>query len=386
MRAGVCRLAVALVLCTVAVHLFAQSPAKLDSKLPDVPRRFTLDMEEAARLRPQLTAQSVAASGRYAIGRLTMEKLAQKTAHASTRSWQLRMVEDGLFNAYSSADGTVYVESGLAQLAGSEAGLWAAILSHEIAHIERRDWARRYLYQKSLEREVGQIALGDPAVASESWSDSAKASASMGQACRQIEVEADREGLMLMAHAGYHPDFVPALHHLLQAQLSDNYSNSPLSMHPCWQERDQALKRDYTVASIEFERLWPEWYISPGGNPPVVVFAEQPALRKNSADEWLIQVPIRCQNLAGAVDVVLRSGSGGSVSDGFEAKLQGKGGASKEEGAELRQSSGCTSPRTTITFKLGTGALKGAKEYWMKIYVFDAKGSVLARADVPQKR
>ncbi len=41
--------------------------------------------------------------------------------------------------------------------------------------------------------------------------DSEKASADMGRFGRQMELEADREGLMMMAHAGYHPDFVPAL-------------------------------------------------------------------------------------------------------------------------------------------------------------------------------
>ena len=39
-----------------------------------------------------------------------------------------------------------------------------------------------------------------------------------GRFGRQMELDADREGLMMMAHAGYHPDFVPALHHLLHAR------------------------------------------------------------------------------------------------------------------------------------------------------------------------
>lgn len=222
-------------------------------------------------------------------------------------------------------------------------------------------------------------------MASTSWSDSGSASESMGQVCRQIEVEADRQGLMLMAHAGYHPDFVPALHHLLQAQLSDKNSNSPLSMHPCWQQRDQQLKRDYTIAGIEFERLWPEWYISPGGNPPVVVFAEEPALRKSSTNEWLIQVPIHCQNLAGAVEVVLRSSSGES-GDGSEAKSPQRAERSGSRVKELRQASGCTSPRTTITFDIGSGFLNNTKEQWTKIFIFDQRGALLARAVVPPKR
>ena len=94
-------------------------------------------------------AQSVPAAGHYAAGGLVFDRLVEQVA-APTRgkfAWELRIVDDSDLNAYSSPDGTVYVESGLARLAGASTGLWAAILSHEIAHILRRDWARRYLYQ-----------------------------------------------------------------------------------------------------------------------------------------------------------------------------------------------------------------------------------------------
>lgn len=277
-------------------------------EVSEVPSQFKLDLETAARLRPQLTAQSIAVSARYATGSLVFDRLAEQVATQSTikLSWQLRIVEDGQLNAYSSPDGTVYVESGLARLAGSRAGLWAAILSHEIAHIVRRDWARRYLYQKYLQNGGGAgMVLGDPSLPSASWRDSERASADMGRFGRQMEVEADREGLMMMARAGYHPDFVPALHHLLHARGLGTNKASIYAMHPCWEERDQELTRAYVTASIEFAHRWPEWYASPGGNPPVVVFAEEPTFRKTGAKQWQIQIPMRCQNLAGAVEVVL---------------------------------------------------------------------------------
>jgi predicted Zn-dependent protease len=139
-------------------------------------------METAARLKPQLMAQSVAAVGRYATGRLVFERLVQQAQPASSVkiTWQLRIVENDQLNAYSSPDGSVYVESGLAKMAGPSAGLWAAILSHEIAHVVHRDWARRYLYQHVLETSSGQnIVLGDPGVPQAMWSNSEKASADL---------------------------------------------------------------------------------------------------------------------------------------------------------------------------------------------------------------
>ncbi len=354
---------------------------------PQIPSNFKLDMETAARLRPELLAESVGPTGRYALGRMVFDRLLMQFPKSRPRfAWQLRIVEDGQFNAYASPDGTVYVESGLAQLAGPSAGLWAALLSHEIAHVVRRDWARRYLYQQSLESGGAlTIVLGDPGFLSGSWTDSHKASGDLALFCRQMEVEADREGLMLMARSGYHPDFVPALHHLLHAQGSGTPSESLYAMHPCWEERDHELSRAYTEATIEFAHGWPEWYASPGGNPPVVVFAEVPTVKKTNSSQWQIDVPLRCQNLAGAVEVVLRAGSRQREMAPLDRLPE-----PADSDSELRQITGCTSPRTTITFTFADSRSARFRSPgkstvpWTDIYVVDAWGTVLARADVPK--
>jgi Peptidase family M48 len=356
--------------------------AQRDLGPPEVPDQFRLDIEAAARMRPRLTAQSTVASGRYSAARVVLEKLTEQVPASSNRkwAWQVRIVEDGQLNAFSSPDGTVYIESGLARLAGPSNGLWAAILSHEIAHVVRRDWARRYLYQKYLENGSGAgIVLGDPSLPSASWSDSEKASADMGRFCRQMELEADREGLMLMARAGYHPDFVPALHHLLHARGVGSQTASLYAMHPCWEERDRELNRAYVASSIEFARLWPEWYASPGGNPPVVVFAEEPTIRKNASRAWEIQIPMRCQNLAGAVEVVLHARAAGETFTHSGPAADGHGAES-----DMSQLTGCTSPRTTIIFSLEDASVKQPNARWTDVYVLDSWGAVLARADLPK--
>lgn len=376
--------------CTIVLALFVcefcgLSVAQQTPAAPEVPPQFTLDMETAARLRPQLMAQSVEPLGPYATGRLVFDRLVAQIQAPGTGKfgWALRIVEDDQLNAFSSPDGTVYVESGLAELAGPSTGLWAAILSHEIAHVVRRDWARRYLFQKVLESGGGAvIALGDPGLPSGSWSDSEKVSADFGRFCRQMELDADRESLMLMARAGYHPDFVPALHHLLHARSSGGTASSLYSMHPCWEERDRELSRAYDGASIEFARRWREWYASPGGNPPVLVFAGEPTVRKTGSIGLEIQIPMRCQNLVGAVEVVLHSRTthGKMARPDQAADLSGAG-------SDLRQLTGCTSPRTTITFSLAdTVNHDQAAQRWTDVYVLDAWGAVLARADLPKLR
>ena len=351
------------------------------SEIPEVPSQFKLDMQTAAHLRPKLMAESVNAANRYSTGKLVFDRLLQtQSATIGKFAWQLRIVENGQLNAYSSPDGGIYVESGLARLAGQSSGLWAALLSHEIAHVVRRDWARRYVYEKYLERTGGAtIVLGDPGLPSDSWTDSEKASADFGRFCRQLELQADRDGLMMMARAGYHPDFVPALHHLLHAE-GVAAKASMYAMHPCWEERDRELSQAYTEASIEFEHRWREWYASPGGNPPVVVFAEDPVWKKTGSKEWQIRVPIRCENLVGAVEVVL-----GSESQRNEIMRLGRLPDTLDQDHEIRQLTGCTSPITTVVFTLSDLDKKKKQDArWTDLYVIDAWGAVLARADLPK--
>ena len=341
---------------------------------PDVPSQFKIDIETAARLRPQLLAQSTDAGERYAIAGLVLQRLIEQLAPESSLKggWVVRIERGDDLNAFSSPDGTIYVAAGLANLAGQSAGLWAAILSHEVAHVQRRDWARRYLYEKYLESgKDGSIVLGDPALPSASWSDSEKASADLGRFCRQMELEADQEGLMLMARAGYHPDFVPALHHLLHAHAKGPDTVSIYAMHPCWEQRDQELSHAYVEASIAFEHRWREWYASPGGNPPVVVFADRPTIKK-IGKEWEVRVPLRCENLVGAVEVVLRKDTGLRT-----------GQLEEESEGEVRQLTGCTSPKTNVTFTLDEAPRRGGAS-WTDVYVVDAWGAVLARADLPK--
>jgi hypothetical protein len=171
---------------------------------PEIPDKFNLDIKTAARLRPLLLARSTAALSRYETGQKVLDRLvtvAQKQKKANL-TWVLRITNGELWNAFSSPDGTIYVDSSLAQLAGSDARLWAGILSHEIAHIIHRDWARRYLYEKSLQGNT--VVVENSVFSSGAWIDASAASECLARFCRQVELDADAEGLMFMARAGYH--------------------------------------------------------------------------------------------------------------------------------------------------------------------------------------
>jgi hypothetical protein len=191
-----------------------------------------------------------------------------------------------------------------------------------------------------------------------------------------LELEADAESLMLMAPAGYHPDFVPALHHLLEAQDPRPALISPYSMHPRWATRDRDPEPAYASARLEFDRRWPAWYASPGGNPPIVVFAGQPSVLTNHSHQREILVPMRCQNLAGAVEVVLRTRS---PLHSLPLSIPSP--------SEFHQITGCTSDKTLVSFPVSQNVHESdLRKAGVDIYVTDDLGSVLARASVASTR
>jgi len=89
---------------------------------------------------------------------------------------------------------------------------------------------------------------------------------------------------------------------------------------------------------------------------------------------------VRCENLVGAVEVVLRSDAQRNETMRL-GKLPDKG----DNASEVRQLTGCTSPTTTVTFPLLDGTSQHQPQtHWTDIYVVDAWGSVLAREDMPK--
>jgi len=332
-----------------------------------VPPTFTEDAAFAARVRSLLIPYTEPASIRYPRGNeVFVGLLKQLPAGNSHFSWDLRIAKNA-GNVFSSPDGTILVDQSLARMLGSRPGLWAAVLSHEISHVIHRDWARRYLFKKKVEEGGAfQIMLGDAGAFASTWVDAQAASIQFAKFCQALELQADADGLSLMTSAGFHPDFLPALHHLIEAQPTQSIANlDPL--HPSWGEREQNLQKLYAGAGSRYDRLWPDRYASPGGNPPIVVYAGLPRTKRSPSGELEIQTSLRCQNLSGSVEVVLRFTS-----------------ADSQIGSELRQVTGCTSNQTLITFPLPSRELRGANSRMQaEILVLDDDGALLTRSPAP---
>lgn len=109
--------------------------------------------------------------------------------------YRYHVIESPQVNAFALPGGEVYVLRGMMGFLRSEAEL-AAVLGHEMAHVDQRHCVERFQYQRALEK-VGAGSLGRDV-------DAMRSLAAIGYTQFQ-EFDADAEGQRLEAGAGYDP-------------------------------------------------------------------------------------------------------------------------------------------------------------------------------------
>jgi hypothetical protein len=226
--------------------------------------------------------------------------------------WKMTLINDQVLNAASSAGGQVYVHGGMVDLLGNNKGLWAAVLSHETAHTALRHQVKTFLRQEYNQRMIqyyrARALAGDK---SANWAligFAASSRLALKKMERDQENDADQQGMLLMARAGYHPDYVFALHHRLLMDLGERSKLGTFffSDHPRWETRDQRSDKVYVEALAEFNRDWPNASTSPGGKPPLVAFVGQPEAKEDKESQTAdVSVPLYCRNADAPVDLAL---------------------------------------------------------------------------------
>jgi len=229
--------------------------------------------------------------------------------------WRFLLLNDRSVNAHSDSKGTVWVGGGLAEMLGPDRGLWAAALSHEIAHCLLRHPGRGLA---TLHRAFPYV---------------------FGKALRDREHRADAAGIMLMVRAGYHPDSLLVLHHLLRAAHGERPGAVAFfGSHPRWQTREQRLEQALPEALATFKQAWPDAAASPGGVPPLVVLLDKPRVIDAGAGSR-ITVELACRNSSQAVTVLLQfestatasatSGATSAAAEGLERLVECAPGTAK---------------------------------------------------------
>jgi len=221
--------------------------------------------------------------------------------------WKLTLVNCAARNAFSTPYGQVYVCRGLLNEIGDNPGLWAAVLAHEVAHSGLRHGVMDYLIRQRMRSAMARYGAGRPAPGYGAnnqrgrWrGDGSTPSDTVRRMRLSLEIRADQVGMLVMARAGYHPDYVFALRQMLENQPGERARPVvPLSDHPSWELEQPQLESQYANAMAEFHKYWPNAAQSPVGFPPTVVsFGAIFASEDEATHSTVVSVPVWCRNSA----------------------------------------------------------------------------------------
>jgi predicted Zn-dependent protease len=125
--------------------------------------------------------------------------------------YRFHVVESPAINAFALPGGQIYVLRGMMNFLHSEAEL-AAVVGHEMAHVDLRHCVERYQYEHAL----GEVGAGSAGQAI----DMARSLITVGYSPFQ-EFEADADGETLAIEAGYDPDAAVAVFQRLAATMGE---------------------------------------------------------------------------------------------------------------------------------------------------------------------
>jgi hypothetical protein len=322
-------LGLALLILLFPLEAIAESPHHLGAV--QLPLNYETEFAAGSAGRKLLSATAVPLADSSPVADEVWHDLLQDSALAGLKlpfQWQLVLVNDQSVNAWSLPDGEVIVDRKLGNLLGTKRGLWAALLSHEIAHVAHRHWLRRYLFESQLHRHLQDYQNAPAAGIDSRWQMAAlgeemDAPDASSRFARELELEADSEGMMLMARTGFHPDFALAIHHLLGANVEEASGfGARFATHPGWVARDRNGKKIYSHAIEEFVLRWPTAASSPGGAPPTIVSIEGPKSDSGRKNPMTISYSLKCANPGEPLRSVLRvyeqSGKAGAPREAIE--------------------------------------------------------------------
>ncbi|HJP95134.1 MAG TPA: M48 family metalloprotease [Pyrinomonadaceae bacterium] len=160
--------------------------------------------------------------------------------------WKFHVLRDSAPNAFALPNGSIFVNSGLLALLDDESEL-AAVLAHEVVHVSKR---HTYRQNRSLRKKILAInilttignwnPIGGPVGAAVSIIANVSPfmlAISVFGYSRDLEREADKEGLNTMTAAGYAPQGMVNSFKALQKDIEGEIVNSFYSDHPKLEER-----------------------------------------------------------------------------------------------------------------------------------------------------
>lgn len=200
---------------------------------------------------------------------LIEEYIANLTYHLAANSpltdtrLEFLLIDSEQLNAFAAPGGIVGVNAGLFLFAENE-GQFASVLSHELAHISQRHYARRI--QEAQSNSVANIAttLAALLVLATVGGDAGQAALGVSQSVmldnqlrfsRNNEEEADRVGIRTLYNAGFEPDDMAGMfENMMQMRTGSRRIPEFLSTHPLDENR-VADARNRALALPDVERI-----------------------------------------------------------------------------------------------------------------------------------
>lgn len=192
------------------------------------------------------------------------ENLVQKiSAYSDLKDKRLEVlvVENKSLNAFAVPGGILGINTGLFEYAATE-DEFASVVSHELAHLSQRHYARRLADQK--EKSVPRMAalLASILIAASAGGEAGMAAISATQAAslesqlrfsRQMEQEADRIGMETLVQSGRDPFAMPAMFEsMLRASRFSQRPPEFLLTHPLTESR----VTDAQLRAQQFEKRY----------------------------------------------------------------------------------------------------------------------------------
>jgi predicted Zn-dependent protease len=156
--------------------------------------------------------------------------------------WRFGVLEDNTANAFAAPAGYVFITKGLFLVLRTEAEL-AGVLAHEVSHVVERHHVNAMIKQERFKflADAAQTVSGEGGLIADAAVAASKELYSKGLD-KSLEFEADRNGVVVAARAGYDPyGLVHALMTLDGAGADPEFLGFFLSTHPATGDRLDAL-------------------------------------------------------------------------------------------------------------------------------------------------
>ena len=168
--------------------------------------------------------------------------------------FKIRVIKNHLLNAFAYPNGVVYVHTGILARMDNEAQL-ATLLAHEMTHSTHRHAIKRFREVKNMTAFLASLTVttgGLGGIGSlVSLLGAVGTLAAVAGYSKELETEADIQGLKLMVNAGYDPEEAQKFFIHLKKEVEEEKKKEPFffGTHPRLQERvenyENLLKDQY---------------------------------------------------------------------------------------------------------------------------------------------